>query len=206
YAEDHDNVLDRAMIADQRFHLQSVLAKVDAMSMANSLEVRVPLLDRRIMDLAGKIDVSLLNPAPKGPPKLVLRKLAERLGMPQSVATARKKGFNVPIARLLRRDLAPIGDEVLDRNADVLAPYVVPAALIWVLSRVTGLTWTPAALASPTALLVGLVVNQIALCVFALRMQLVLRLFEVRIGWLPALRIHLQSMFYFFALPMTVGL
>ena len=83
---------------------------------------------------------------------------------------------------------------------------VVPAALIWVLSRVTGLTWTPAALASPTALLVGLVVNQIALCVFALRMQLVLRLFEVRIGWLPALRIHLQSMFYFFALPMTVGL
>ena len=83
---------------------------------------------------------------------------------------------------------------------------VVPAALIWVLSRVTGLNWTPSGLASPTALLLGLVVNQIALGVFALRMQLVLRLFGVRIGWWPALRIHLQSMFYFFALPMTVGL
>src|SRR6202012_3129201 len=74
--------LDRALVADQRFHLQSVLAKVDAMSMAHSLEVRVPILDRRIMDIAGKMDISLLNPSPRGPSKYVLRKLAERLGMP----------------------------------------------------------------------------------------------------------------------------
>ena len=126
YAEPHDEILDRAMIADQRFHLQSVLAKVDAMSMAHSLEVRVPLLDRRIMDLAGKISVALLNPAPKGPPKYVLRKLAERLGMPASIAHARKKGFNVPISRLLRGDLAPIAEEVLDHNADVLASFLKP--------------------------------------------------------------------------------
>ena len=129
YAEPHEEVLDRAMIADQRFHLQSVLAKVDAMSMAHSLEVRVPLLDRRIMDLAGKIPVALLNPAPKGPPKYVLRKLAGQLGMPASVALARKKGFNVPISRLLRGDLAPIADEVLDRNADVLASFLKPDAV-----------------------------------------------------------------------------
>jgi hypothetical protein len=32
------------------------------------------------------------------------------------------------------------------------------------------------------------------------------KLFQVRIGWLSALRIHLQSMFYLFALPMTIGL
>jgi asparagine synthase (glutamine-hydrolysing) len=124
YAEPHKDVLDRAMIADQRFHLQSVLAKVDAMSMAHGLEVRVPLLDRRIMNLAGKIDVVLLNPPPKGPPKYVLRKLAERLGMPASVASARKKGFNVPISRLLRRDLHPIADQVLERNADILTPFL----------------------------------------------------------------------------------
>jgi asparagine synthase (glutamine-hydrolysing) len=126
YAEPHRDVLDRAMIADQRFHLQSVLAKVDAMSMAHSLEVRVPLLDRRVMDLAGTIDVRLLNPAPNGPPKLVLRKLAERLGVPKSVVAARKRGFNVPIARLLRDKLQPLGNELLDRNADVLAPYLKP--------------------------------------------------------------------------------
>ncbi len=126
YDEPHPQVLDRAMIADQRFHLQSVLCKVDAMSMAHSLEVRVPLLDRRIMDLAGQIDVSLLNPSPGGPPKFVLRKLAERLGMPASVAAARKKGFNVPIARLMRHGLMPICQQVLDHDADVLAPYLNP--------------------------------------------------------------------------------
>jgi asparagine synthase (glutamine-hydrolysing) len=129
YCEPHSEVLDRAMIADQRFHLQSVLTKVDAMSMAHSLEVRVPLLDRRIMELAGQIDVSLMNPPPKGPPKYLLRKLAERLGMPASVASARKRGFNVPIARLMRRDLMSICDQVLDRHADVLAPYLKPEAV-----------------------------------------------------------------------------
>jgi asparagine synthase (glutamine-hydrolysing) len=126
YCEPHSEVLDRAMVADQRFHLQGVLTKVDAMSMAHSLEVRVPLLDRRIMELAGQIDVSLMNPPPNGPPKYVLRKLAERLGMPASVASARKKGFNVPIARLMRRDLMSVCDQVLDRHADVLAPYLKP--------------------------------------------------------------------------------
>jgi len=129
YAEAHDHVLDRAMIADQRFHLQSVLAKVHAMSMANGLEVRVPLLDRRIMDLAGAMDLRLLNPAPKGPPKLVLRKLAERLGVPQTVAAAAKRGFNIPNSRLLRRELAPLGEDLLNDNADVLAPYLKPDAL-----------------------------------------------------------------------------
>jgi asparagine synthase (glutamine-hydrolysing) len=127
YAEPHATVLDRALYADQRFHLQSVLAKVDAMSMAHSLEVRVPILDRRIMDLAGRMDISLLNPAPKGPPKYALRRLAERLGMPASAARSRKRGFNVPIAQLMRRGgLQGICDRVLNRDADVLAPYLKP--------------------------------------------------------------------------------
>jgi len=133
YAEPHANVLDRALIADQRFHLQSVLAKVDAMSMAHSLEVRVPILDRRVMDLAGTIDTSLLNPWPKGAPKYVLRKLAERLGMPHEAAWSRKRGFNVPIAQLMRSGLRTICERVLDREADAFAPFLKPDAirLLW---------------------------------------------------------------------------
>ncbi|MCK1734057.1 asparagine synthase (glutamine-hydrolyzing) [Bradyrhizobium sp. 138] len=129
YAEPHANVLDRALIADQRFHLQSVLSKVDAMSMAHSLEVRVPILDRRVMDLAGTIDSSLLNPWPKGAPKYVLRKLAERLGMPHEAAWSRKRGFNVPIAQLMRSGLRPICDRVLKQEADVFAPFLKPDAI-----------------------------------------------------------------------------
>jgi asparagine synthase (glutamine-hydrolysing) len=127
YSEPQASTLDRALYADQRFHLQSVLMKVDAMSMAHSLEVRVPILDRRVMDLAGAIDMSLLNPSPKGPPKYVLRKLAEQLGMPKSAAWSRKRGFNVPIAQLMRRGgLQAICDRVLNREADVFAPYLKP--------------------------------------------------------------------------------
>jgi asparagine synthase (glutamine-hydrolysing) len=129
YCEPQAKVLDRAMLADQRFHLQSVLTKVDAMSMAHGLEVRVPLLDRRLMELAGRIDVSLMNPAPNGPPKYILRRLANRLGIPAAVADAPKKGFNVPIARLMRRDLLPLCEQVLDRHADVLAPYLRPEVI-----------------------------------------------------------------------------
>lgn len=134
YSEPHEKVLDRALIADQRFHLQSVLTKVDAMSMAHGLEVRVPILDRRVMELAGTIDTSLLNPWPKGAPKYVLRKLAERLGMPGEAAWSRKRGFNVPIAQLMRRGgLRPICDRVLDRDVDVFAPFMKPDAirLLW---------------------------------------------------------------------------
>jgi uncharacterized membrane protein YbhN (UPF0104 family) len=88
----------------------------------------------------------------------------------------------------------------------VLRLVLVPAALIWIITQAVGAGWASHTSWDPSLLLLGLAVNQIALAVFATRMQLVLRLFDVRIAWLPALRIHLQSMFYFFALPMTVGL
>src|SRR5262249_10103535 len=125
-------LLDKAMLADQRFHLQSILAKVDAMSMAHGLEIRVPLLDRRVMELAGRIDLRLLHPG-LGTPKHLLRALARQLGAPEKVTRARKKGFNVPIARLLRRELRPLCDDVLDRQADVLYPYLSPdgARALW---------------------------------------------------------------------------
>ncbi|MGE5537691.1 MAG: asparagine synthase (glutamine-hydrolyzing) [Gemmatimonas sp.] len=124
--DDHEgSLLDKALVADQRYHLQSVLAKVDSMSMAHGLEVRVPLLDRRIMDFAGMLPVDLLAP-PGGPGKLVLRRLAERLGAPKAVTMDRKKGFNVPIAALMRHELAPFGDRLMDKEADVLAPFLNP--------------------------------------------------------------------------------
>ena len=117
--------LEQWLLADQRFHIQSILMKADAMSMAHSLEVRVPLLDRRIMDFAARCAASLLLPD-KGPNKFLLRKMAERLGAPPAVLRARKMGFNVPIARMLRKELAPLADHWLARNPDILAPYLVP--------------------------------------------------------------------------------
>lgn len=58
----------------------------------------------------------------------------------------------------------------------------------------------------PLLLAAALAVNQLALSLFAVRMQVALRVFGMALGWLQGLRVHLQSMFYFFVLPMTVGL
>jgi uncharacterized membrane protein YbhN (UPF0104 family) len=56
------------------------------------------------------------------------------------------------------------------------------------------------------ALAAALLVNQVALLLFAIRMQVTLRVFGIKLPLGQSLRVHLQSMFYFFVLPMTVGL
>lgn len=123
--ESPGELVDRCLLADQQFHLPSVLAKVDAMSMAHSLEVRVPLLDRRIMEFAGRCSTELLVPR-HGAGKLLLRQAAARLGAPRMVLEARKRGFNVPLANLLRNALAPLAEECLERSPDILSPYFSP--------------------------------------------------------------------------------
>ena len=58
---DGQTLLDRCLIADQAYHLPSgLLMKTDAMSMANSVEIRVPFLDRRIMEFSANCDLGLL--------------------------------------------------------------------------------------------------------------------------------------------------
>lgn len=115
--------LDRWLLSDQRFHIQSILAKVDAMSMAHGLEVRVPLLDRRIMDFAGRCSASLLFPR-GGQRKSLLRSAARRMGAPASVTDGAKRGFNVPIARMLRNELAPLARHWFEKSPDVLEPLL----------------------------------------------------------------------------------
>ena len=120
---------DKCLLADERFYLPSdMIVKVDRMSMANGLEIRVPFLDRRIMDFAGKIDHGLLFSS-FGEGKKVLREAASRLGAPRKIVTSRKKGFNIPLAKLLRTELKPIGDEIIMQNPDILSPFLDPDKL-----------------------------------------------------------------------------
>lgn len=123
------HLLDRCLVADQHVYLPGdMLAKVDRMSMAHGLEIRVPFLDRRIMQLAGQIDGRLLAPL-RGPTKRVLRYALRKLNAPADIVDGRKKGFNVPIARLLRTELRGIGDVLLERNVDLFEPFLDPGAL-----------------------------------------------------------------------------
>ncbi len=78
-----------------------ILLKADKMSMAHSLELRVPFLDREVMALAQTIPTQYrLNP---NGTKYVLRKAANRT-LPDEWATRPKKGFPVPIRYWLREE------------------------------------------------------------------------------------------------------
>jgi asparagine synthase (glutamine-hydrolysing) len=90
-----------------------MLTKVDWMSMKNSLEVRVPLLDHRVVELAFKMKGSLkLN---NRRTKYILKEVFKDL-LPLSLYNRPKAGFEVPISRLLKTDLKFLIDKYLEKS------------------------------------------------------------------------------------------
>jgi asparagine synthase (glutamine-hydrolysing) len=80
----------------------SVLMKVDKMSMAHSLEVRVPFLDHRFVELAASIPSRYKLP---GFTTKAIFKKAMRDRLPTGIAYRKKQGYSFPIKNWLRGDL-----------------------------------------------------------------------------------------------------
>ena len=88
--------LQRATITDFRSYLvDDILVKVDRASMLNSLEVRAPWLDHRLIEFAFSCVPDRLR-ASAGERKVLPRRLAARL-MPPSLDLERKQGFSLPL-------------------------------------------------------------------------------------------------------------
>jgi asparagine synthase (glutamine-hydrolysing) len=90
-----------------------MLAKVDLMSMANSLEVRVPLLDHHVVELAFEIPGS--EKLRRGITKHVLKETFKNL-LPPGHTRQPKSGFEIPISRWLRTDLRFLVDHYLSEE------------------------------------------------------------------------------------------
>jgi asparagine synthase (glutamine-hydrolysing) len=90
-----------------------MLTKVDWMSMKNSLEVRVPFLDHRLVELAFKV------PGPLklryGRTKYILKEAFKEL-LPKNIYRRPKAGFEVPISNWLKSDLKFLVEDYLDEN------------------------------------------------------------------------------------------
>ena len=142
-AELFRNYFDRATAQDPLSRMQyldlktylpgDVLCKVDRMSMATSLEVRSPLLDHVFVEWA----VSL---APKwrmrmGQPKYVLKKVAERLGVPSQVLYRPKQGFALPLVHWFREQLKDELPELLLDSRALQRGYFDPKAVRRVLDE-----------------------------------------------------------------------
>jgi uncharacterized membrane protein YbhN (UPF0104 family) len=82
----------------------------------------------------------------------------------------------------------------------------VPAGLVWAFTHAPAFVLSNTITVSPLWMVLALAAYQIALLIFAARMRFLLKLWNIRIGWIAAIRIHFQSLFYFVAVPMTVGM
>jgi asparagine synthase (glutamine-hydrolysing) len=106
-----DDRLAGQMQCDLRFYLpENILAKVDAMSMASSLEARVPYLDNEVLDLALSIPSGLK--LHRGVRKWILRQaFAGRL--PPQILARGKEGFSMPMKNWLNQAWNPLMHELL---------------------------------------------------------------------------------------------
>lgn len=116
----HDSVVGSAQYCDVMSYLPGdILAKVDRMSMANSLEVRSPLLDYRIAELAFsmptamKISEPLLDGSKN---KFILKELACRY-LGRDYVYRPKKGFDIPVSHWLREDKSGYLHDTLIANS-----------------------------------------------------------------------------------------
>ena len=110
--------LDRMQQTDlESFLPGNLLAYGDAMSMMHALELRLPLLDHRVVEAVGRIAPLLRMVEGK---KTLLRRVARKL-LPAEIVDRPKLGFNPPMGVWLKRDLAPLVAERLTpaRMADL---------------------------------------------------------------------------------------
>jgi asparagine synthase (glutamine-hydrolysing) len=122
-----DHPLSLAQYLDLKTWLPGdILTKVDRASMAHSLEVRVPLLDHRLVEWA-----SSLPPALKlhgGTGKYIFKKALEP-DLPHEVLYRSKMGFRVPLAAWLRGPLAQRVRDALTQGEIARCGYFQPAML-----------------------------------------------------------------------------
>lgn len=127
-----DEVNHNIMLMDmQMYHPDDILVKVDRAAMAVSLETRVPMLDKDVVEFAWTLPIEYLRDGKTG--KLVLRDVLYRY-VPKDLMERPKKGFSIPIDKwLLEPGMTEWAESLLDRKLleqqGILNPDVV--RFIW---------------------------------------------------------------------------
>jgi asparagine synthase (glutamine-hydrolysing) len=91
-----ESAIDRTVVLELSSYMENTLLRdADALSMAHSLELRVPFLDRRLVDLVFSLPPELRRPGRSLGKRLLRRAFADVL--PESVKNRRKRGFSLPL-------------------------------------------------------------------------------------------------------------
>lgn len=116
--EDH---LSKILYTDMKTYLPGgILVKVDRMSMANSLEVRAPLLDKDVIEFSATLPSNLkFN---NGEKKYILKEAFKDV-LPDDILYRKKMGFSVPLATWLRHEIKDLSEEYLFSKAQGIQQY-----------------------------------------------------------------------------------
>jgi len=103
--------INQQMYVDVKTYLvDNILVKVDRMSMATSLEARVPFLDHRFAEFAATVPGSAKLQGKNS--KAILKQSMEKL-LPKEILYRGKEGFSIPIKNWIKEDLKPMMMDIL---------------------------------------------------------------------------------------------
>jgi asparagine synthase (glutamine-hydrolysing) len=120
-ARPQSGLLSRMLYADQKTYLVELLMKQDQMSMACSIESRVPFLDHPFVEFAASVPDHMKLRGKTG--KYILKRAVEDI-LPREIVYRKKMGFPTPLRQWL---MEPAADSVLAQLRDrdgLLAPYI----------------------------------------------------------------------------------
>src|SRR5579864_8425365 len=119
-----DPVSQMLYVDTKTYMVADILTKVDRMSMATSLEVRVPLLDHVFVEWVTGLPAEWKLRGRQQ--KYILRKLAERVGVPREALYRPKQGFALPLVHWIRNELKDLIMSVLLEPRSMQRGYFSP--------------------------------------------------------------------------------
>jgi asparagine synthase (glutamine-hydrolysing) len=111
--KDYDPINGELFLDLKTYLVDDILVKVDRMSMAASLETRVPLIDHKIVEFLFRLPGQLKLHGQET--KWLFKKTMERL-LPRENIYRRKEGFSIPIKHWLKTDLKDLMGDTLQEN------------------------------------------------------------------------------------------
>jgi asparagine synthase (glutamine-hydrolysing) len=118
---DGNDHLSKILYTDMKTYLPGgILVKVDRMSMAHSLEVRAPLLDKDVVEFSATLPSDLKYR--DGEKKFILKEAFKPV-LPDDILYRKKMGFSVPLATWLREEIKELTEDYLFSKAQGIQQY-----------------------------------------------------------------------------------